>query len=46
MIYAHTHDDDEAREDWDVEREAFQRPADESDQLDLPIPLPTRFYID
>ena len=41
-------DDDEAREDWDAEREAFMRPADENDQLPLweEGEMPERFWID
>ena len=41
-------DDDEAREDWDAEREAFMRPADEQDQHPLweEGEIPERFWID
>ena len=41
-------DDDEAREDWDAEREAFMRPADEEDQLPTweEGEIPERFWID
>ena len=39
-------DDDEAREDWHAERDAFQRPADEEDQLPPEIGIPRRFWID
>lgn len=41
-------DDDEAREDWEAEREAFLRPPEEGDHEQLLLPfdwVPERFYL-